>query len=121
MRPTRLDLIINPGGGQLSATEHLGDSSSDFADGIPQHRGDTAEIVVTEDEGRAADLISAAPADCEAGVRLLDVDRPWVARLGDARRQLLGGIEIQASPLSVENRSSGPIVTTRLSRSAARR
>jgi hypothetical protein len=76
MRPTRLDLIINPGGGQLSATEHLGDSSSDSRMGYPN-------IVVTRPRSsslktKAEPLISYRPRQPTG--KLVSVSSTWKGR-----------------------------------------
>ena len=51
------------------------------------------DSVVSEDEGRPDDLVPAPPADLEALLGLDDVDGPWIARLGNPRGQVIGGIQ----------------------------
>lgn len=88
---------------------------------IPENADDTGGLPVHVDEGIAINAIVPVPFDGEGSIGFLEVDRFGSAVSGDASGEMVGRVDSHASPVSVENRASGPMLTKRASDAAARR
>ena len=73
---------------------------------VSQGGHDPAAVLIDVNESGPLDTIAALPADRESGIGFFDVDRLRITITGQPRSERIGGSSSQASPVSVENRTS---------------
>jgi hypothetical protein len=74
---------------------------------VTKDSGESRSIAVDEDESVAVDLIVALPSNGETGIGFLEGQFLRIAIPRQACSEVIGGIEQQASPVSVENSTRG--------------